>query len=287
MTVAHRLRRVLAASVLAGAIASPAHWAAAQSVPQNDGLNATLWTQRSVEFKATALAAYALAEIRLDQALADKNWTAAPGEQKAGYQSLPPAVVLDIDETVLDNSGYQAWTVVADKTFDPKTWTAFVNSKTSTPIPGAVEFTRYAESKGVKVFYISNRTAEEESATRENMARYAFPIDDKMDTVLTSREKPDWGSAKSTRRTVVAQNYRILLNIGDNFGDFSDEYRGDEAARLKAFEAHHGLWGKQWIMIANPQYGSFESAPFGHNFRQSDDAKRKAKKDALTPWSGP
>lgn len=259
----------------------------AQGVPQNDNLNATLWTQRSVEFKATALGAFALARIRLDQALADKGWTAVPAEQKPGYQSLPPAVILDIDETVLDNSRYQAWLVAADKSFDPKTWTAFVNSKISTPIPGAVEFTRYAESKGVKVFYVSNRTAEEEPATRENMAQYGFPIDDKMDTVLTSREKPDWTSAKSTRRAHVAKDYRVLLNIGDNFGDFTDEYRGSESERLKVMEAHRGLWGSQWIMVANPQYGSFESAPFGHNFRQPEDTRRKAKKEALDAWAGP
>lgn len=285
-----RSRRAFVLLAFAGCLAAaPAPWASswAQNVPQNDGLNATLWTQRSVEFKGHALGAFALAQIRLDQALADKNWTAVPGEQKAGYQSLPPAVILDIDETVLDNSAYQAWTVVRNKSFDPKTWTDFVNAKMSTPIPGAVEFTRYAEAKGVKVFYVSNRTAEEEPATRENMARYGFPIDDKMDTVLTSREKPDWTSAKSTRRAHVAKDYRVLLNIGDNFGDFTDEYRGSETERLKVMEAHHGLWGKQWIVIANPTYGSFESAPFGHNFRQSDDVKRKAKMDALNVWPGP
>jgi acid phosphatase len=271
---------LMAAMLTALALTAPA-WA--QSVPQNDGLNATLWTQRSVEFKGHALGAFALAQIRLDQALADKSWTAVPGEQKPGYQSLPPAVILDIDETVLDNSAYQAWTVVTNKSFDPKTWTEFVNAKMSVPIPGAVEFAQYAESKGVKVFYISNRTVEEEPATRENMKTYGFPIDEKMDTVLTSREKPDWTSAKSTRRAVVAKDYRVLLNIGDNFGDFTDAYRGSEAERLKVMEAHRGLW----VVIANPTYGSFESAPFGHNFRQSDDVKRKAKMDVLTVWPGP
>ena len=81
----------------------------AQEPQPNDLLLATLWTQRSVEYKGNALTVYALAKIRLDQALADKKWTAAPVEQKGDFANLPPAVVLDVDETVLDNSAYQVW----------------------------------------------------------------------------------------------------------------------------------------------------------------------------------
>ena len=100
-------------------------------------------------------------------------------------------MILDIDETILDNSGYQAWMVLKDTTFEPKTWTAYVNTVTSLPIPGAVEFTQYAAVRGVKVFYIPNRTAEEEPATRKNLEKFGFHVDDKIDTVLTAREQPD------------------------------------------------------------------------------------------------
>ena len=261
---------------------------AASGPPQHDLLDAVLWMQRSVEYKATTIAVYALARIRLDQALADPNWTAlVPKEQSGGYQSLPPAVILDVDETVLDNSGYQAWNAIKDTTFDPKTWTAYVNTVTSLPIPGSIEFAQYAASKGVRVFYVSNRTAEEEPATRKNLEKYGYPLDGVVDTVLTSREKPDWTSAKSTRRMYVAKDYRVLLNMGDNFGDFVDEYRGTEAERLAVLEQHNARWGREWIMLPNPTYGSFESAPYKHDFKLSEDAKRKAKRDALEPWPGP
>jgi 5'-nucleotidase (lipoprotein e(P4) family) len=270
--------------VAAPSVSAPA---LAQDAPAHDLLNAVLWVQRSVEFKANALAGFALARIRLDQALADPNWTAAPKEQTGGYQLLPPAVIVDIDETILDNSGYQAWMVLKDTTFEPKTWTAYVNTVTSLPIPGAVEFTQYAAARGVKVFYISNRTAEEEPATRKNLEKFGFPVDDKIDTVLTAREQPDWGSAKGTRRAHVTKNYRVLLNLGDNFGDFVDEFRGNEAERLKVLEAHKDRWGREWIMIANPAYGSFESAPFGHDHRKSNAEKRRAKRNVLDAWPGP
>ncbi|HMH48742.1 MAG TPA: HAD family acid phosphatase [Candidatus Acidoferrum sp.] len=258
-----------------------------QDPPASDLLNAALWTQRSVEFKANALAAFALARVRLDQALADPTWTAAPKEQTGAYQSLPPAVILDIDETILDNSGYQAWMTLKDTTFDAKTWNAYVNTVSSLAIPGAVEFATYADGKGVKVFYITNRTAEEEAPTRKNLEKLGFPLGAPVDTMLMTRKQPDWGSAKGTRRAYIAKSYRILLNVGDNFGDFVDEYRGSEAERLKMFEAHKPRWGREWIMIANPTYGSFESAPFGHDFKLSNGERRKAKRGVLDAWPGP
>ena len=278
--------RGLAALLLAVTLA----WAApvvAQDPPANDLLNAVLWMQRSVEYKATALTAFALARLRLDQALTDPSWTAAPKEQTGAYQTLPPAVILDIDETLLDNSGYQAWMALKDTTFDPKTWNAYVNTVSSVAIPGAVEFSKYAAARGVKVFYVSNRTAEEEPATRKNLEKFGFPLDDKLDTVLMAREQPDWGSAKGTRRAHVARSYRVLLNVGDNFGDFVDEYRGTEAERQKVLEAHKDRWGREWIMLANPSYGSFESAPYKHDFKLSNGDKRKAKRAVLDAWPGP
>ena len=277
-----------AAPAPAPAAPAPAPAPQASGPPQHDLQDAVLWMQRSVEYKATTMGAYALARLRLDQALADPNWTALVAKEQSGaYQSLPPAVILDVDETVLDNSGYQAWNAVKDTTFDSKTWTAYVNSVTSLPIPGSLEFAQYAVSKGVRVFYVSNRTAEEEPATRKNLEKYGYPLDGAVDTVLTSREKPDWGSAKSTRRMFIAKEYRVLLNVGDNFGDFVDEYRGTEEQRLAVLEEHKARWGREWIMLPNPTYGSFESAPYKHDFKLSEGDKRKAKRDVLQPWPGP
>jgi 5'-nucleotidase (lipoprotein e(P4) family) len=255
--------------------------------PASDLLNAVLWMQRSVEFKASALTAFALARIRLDQALADPSWTGAPREQTGAYQSLPPAVILDVDETILDNSGYQAWMALKGTSFDPKTWNAYVNTVTSLAVPGALEFSRYADAKGVKVFYVSNRTAEEEPATRRNLEKLGFPMGGGVDTMLMTRKQPDWGSAKGTRRAFVAKSYRVLLNVGDNLGDFVDEYRGTEAERLKVLEQHRDRWGREWIVIANPAYGSFESAPFGHDFKLSDGERRRLKRAVLDAWPGP
>ena len=274
-------------SLALGAVLVALSCIAARAQDASDLLLATLWTQRSVEYKANALTVFALARIRLDEALVDRSWTAAPAEQTGDYQTLPSAIILDIDETLLDNSKYQVWMMKNDKTFSTKTWNEFCAAQISTAIPGALEFVKYADSKNVKIFYITNRAAETEKDTRENMQKLGFPLGGNVDTFLMQNEKPEWGSAKSTRRAVVTKDYRVLLNIGDNFGDFDDRYRSSEADRLKAFDSDMAYWGKQWLMIANPTYGSFDTAPFGHDFKKSREDQRKAKWDVLESWSGP
>ncbi|PWC47643.1 5-nucleotide phosphatase [Azospirillum sp. TSA6c] len=279
------LSGAVALSLLAGP-ALAADPAPQGPVPQSDLLNAELWMQRSVEYKANSLAVYALGRIQLDKALAEKNWTAAT-EQTGNYQDLPPAVVLDLDETAMDNSAYQAGLVTTNGEFSPKSWDAWVKAEKATAVPGAVKFTQYAESKGVKVFYVTNRNADQEEPTRRNAQALGFPMGGNVDTFLMSKEKPDWGSAKGTRRAYIAKEYRIVLLFGDNFGDFSDAYNGSEADSLKAFEAAKEHFGRDWLMLANPGYGSFESAPFGHNFKLSADEKRAKKIGALEPWVAP
>jgi 5'-nucleotidase (lipoprotein e(P4) family) len=257
-----------------------------QDFPPEDLLLANLWLQRSVESRGNALTVYALSRIRLDEALADKNWTGAPAEQKENYQNLPPAVILDVDETVLDNSLYEVWMMKNDQAFSQMTWKEFCAAEISRAVPGAVEFANYAESKGVKVFYLAGREADTEEHTRKNMERLGFPLGGNVDTFLMVNERPDWGIAKGTRRAFVTKDYRVLLNVGDQFGDFDDRYNGSVDDRLKAFEENRAHWGREWLMLANPTYGSFESAPFLHDFSKSPAEQRNAQWGVLESWDG-
>jgi len=278
-------RRALVTAIgLAAAL--PALAADLPTAMPDDNLNAVLWDQTSVEAKANALGAYALAHYRLDEALADKSWTAAPAEQTGAFQDLPPAIILDVDDTVLNTSPYQAWNVINSTSFTPDSWNKYVNAERDVAIPGAVEFTQYAASKGVKVFYVTNRTADEEKPTVEEMKRFGFPMGDNVDTFLSAKEQPDWGSAKGTRRAFIAKNYRILLMFGDNLGDFTDDYKGTVEERDKVFETDAAHFGHDWIAIANPTYGSFESAPYHSDYKLSPEQQRQMKHDALKPWDG-
>jgi len=272
---------VLAATLAAG-LAAPA--LAADPVPQNDLLNATLWVSNSVEYKANTEAMFQLAKIRLDEALADKSWSAL-GQK--GAENLPVAIIADVDETLFDNGGYESWLVKAGKDYSGKTYDEWTKAMQARAVPGAVDFLKYADSKGVKIFYITNRDATQEEATRKNAEQLGFPMGGNVDTWLMSKEKPEWTSKKGTRRDFVAKDYRVLLLFGDNYGDFSDAYGGSEADRLKDFQANEAHFGHDWIMIANPEYGSFESAPFLSDYKKSPDERRQMKIDALPAWSGP
>lgn len=276
-----RLAMVLVVLVVLGT-ANVAH---AKGAVQNDNLNATLWLQSAVEYKANALATYRLGELMLDRALGDKSWTAAPNEQTGDFSAKPPAVILDVDETVLDNSPYQAWIVTANSYYSSKTWGPFVNAVLSRPVPGSLAFIRAAAAKGVKIFYVTNRKAPLEDATRKNLEKYGYPIDASEDTVLTRGEKPEWKSSKKgPRRAHVTANYRVLMLFGDNFGDFVDGYKGSLAERHALYAKHDAMWGAKWFMLANPSYGSWESATFGHDWRKPGAERRQLKRDALESW---
>ena len=280
-------RSKLFTTVAAGCLAVPLTVGAALAadpVPQNDLLNATLWVSNSVEYKANTLQTFDLAQIRLDQALADKSWSAL---DQTDATDKPVAIIADIDETLFDNGGYEAWLVKAGKDYSGKTYDAWTKAEAAKAVPGAVDFLKYADSKGVKIFYVTNRDASQEEATRKNAEALGFPMGGNVDTFLMNKEQPDWTSKKGSRLASVAKDYRVLLLLGDNYGDFSDDASGSEADRLASLNKNMAHIGHDWIFFANPEYGSFESAPFMSDYKKSPDERRQMKIDALPAWAGP
>jgi len=222
--------------------------------------DSVVWFRTSVEYRATALQAYRLAALMLDRALADRQWTAAL-EQTGDFASKPPAVILDVDETVLDNSESEERNIREGTVYSEARWAEWCHERKAAPIPGALEFTRAAAAKGVAVFYVTNRDRALEQATRDNLAAYGFPLDSGRDTVFTRAERPEWASSeKSSRRSRVAQDFRILLLIGDDFGDFVAGARVTLAERRALVDAHAAMWGVRWIALPNPMYGSWKTA---------------------------
>lgn len=223
----------------------------------NPMLHAVAWLQTAAEYRAAAAQGYAAASRSLDFALADSSWTAAL-EQQGAYGRLPPAVVLDVDETVLDNSPYQVRLIADRESFDDESWGRWVREARADPVPGALAFTRAAERAGVTVFYVTNRDAPLEEATRRNLARHGFPLEQGIDVLLLRGERPSWGSDKGSRRAAVAERFRILLLIGDDLNDFASGALSDRAARRVLVDRHRERWGERWIVLPNPMYGSWE-----------------------------
>jgi 5'-nucleotidase (lipoprotein e(P4) family) len=244
-------------------------------------LDTVLWVQTSAEFRILARSAFARAQAVLDAALADPAWTAAL-EQTEPYESLPPAVILDIDETVLDNSPFQG-RLIADRTvFAPALWKAWTELREAPPVPGAPDFLAAAVSKGVTVFYVTNRDASMEDDTRQNLLDLALPVRPDIDVVLTRNENGWTSSDKGARRAHVCRDFRVLLLVGDDLGDFISGARDTLETRTRLADSHSAHWEDRWILIPNPMYGSWESALYGFDSRLPEkdvlDTKFKAVK---------
>jgi acid phosphatase len=230
-------------------------------------LYSTLWLQTAAEYRAEALETYAAAEARLDEALTDPTWTAVL-EGTEGYSGLPPAVILDIDETVLDNAPFQGELILEDTPFDPARWDEWVAKESAAAIPGALAFTQKAVDRGIAVFYVTNRSCPDgpgaaacpqETHTVNNLRQLGFP-EVAPERVLLKREQPGWGSEKDSRRRFLAEHHRILMLVGDDLGDFLPGVKGgiSPARRKDLVDRYEDRWGRMWFLIPNPVYGSWE-----------------------------
>jgi len=228
----------------------------------HEQLLGTLWVQTSVEHDMVCAQAYALAQVRLKQALKKSSWTAAL-EQRVDYEKLPPAVILDVYETVLDNSPFQARLVESNSSFDPQSWKAWVDEEQAALVPGAKDFIRFARSKGVDVFFVTNRTADEEPATVRNLTK-ELGLDITADQVLSKQERPHWDSNKTPRRSLIAKRHRVLLIIGDDLNDYAHVGDLPPAQRKRRADEYRHYWGKKWINLPNPIYGNWERAVLEH-----------------------
>ncbi len=259
----------------------------------NENLHTVLWTQTAVEYRAITLQTYASARRMLDAALADPGWTAAPEQAgQAGFEMLPPAVVLDVDETVLDNAAYQARLVRDDALFDSESWAVWAEERAASAVPGALAFTRAADSLGVAVVYLTNRRGVEEAATRDNLAALGFPLAEAYDAVLTRADLTS-GTArfdtsdKGPRRLAAAERFRVLALFGDSLSDFLSGADGSVAERDAAAAPYAGWWGERWFMLPNPQYGAWESALFNGDYSLSREERLARKAARLKTGSTP
>lgn len=209
---------------------------------------ALLYQQRAAEYKALCFQAYNLARLRLDEALKHKG-------------KKPLAVITDVDETVLDNSPYDAARAVKDKDFDRAGWKAWTAKGIADTVPGAPSFLKYAASKGVTVFYVTNRDEDEREGTTKNLKLYNLPNADKVHIILKQSV-----SSKEARRQEILKNYNVVLYCGDNLPDFDSAYDNKplQDSRNATTERLKRYFGYKYIVIPNAGYGDFENAFFGN-----------------------
>lgn len=251
----------------------------AEMLKTDEQLNGVAWVQTSVEYRVSTVQSFRLAAIQVQEALQNKSISAVL-EQPADYEELPPAVIVDVDETVLDNSPFQAQLVHTGKEFTPALWEEWVNRAKAQPIPGAKEFIALLKEQGVELFYVTNRKLKE--PTLKNI-RAALDPDAAADHLLCKYEKREWGSDKTTRRAVIAKTHRILLLVGDDYNDFASLGKLNAPERTQLAEKHSDKWGTRWILLPNPLYGNWERALYDYNFRLSRQEKIDSKRRHLDP----
>ncbi|HWS73163.1 MAG TPA: HAD family acid phosphatase [Thermoanaerobaculia bacterium] len=245
--------------------------------PADATINAVLWMQTSAEYQALLRQAYSTAARTLDAALADPTWTAAL-EQPSTAAALPPAIVLDLDETMIDTSPHQQGLIVSGRAYTEAGWHEYAMTDASRPLEAAVDFVTYAKQRGVAIYYVTNRRKSEEEALRATLVKGNFPLDANEDTVLTRDEKPEWSSSdKAPRREFIAKTHRIVMLFGDDLNDFIPANSKTLAERDKLTRQYGDKWGRQWFILPNPVYGSWERQMLGDTTGIDDCAQLQRK----------
>lgn len=225
---------------------------------------AVLYHQTAAEVRALQYQTFNIAKTVLDEKL------------RIFKGQKTPAIVVDIDETVLDNCQYQAQCILDNFQY-PVKWDEWCLLAEAPAIPGAAEFLNYAHSKKVSVFYVSNRKAHLKDATVKNLVEAGFPNVKDPFVMLRTDE-----SSKNKRREMISKDYEILMLFGDNTGDFSGEWEHKNIEdRFRITDDNRSLFGKTYFVLPNSTYGDWEGAIYNYDFSLENAVKYRLRKEAL------
>ena len=231
----------------------------------NGKLFTALFQQQAAEYKALCFQAYNMARLKVAQ------------ETQAAASGKKLAIVTDIDETVLDNSPVAVKEGLRGQDFNQNSWYDWTSKSNADTVPGAPSFLKYAASKGIVIFYITNRDEKERAVTLVNLQKYNLPNADNEHLFLRQNT-----SSKETRRQAVLAQHEIIMLIGDNLSDFSSLFdkktiqeRNDNVTQLA------GEFGNRFIVLPNPNYGDWENSVYKYNYNLTEQQKDSVIKTVL------
>lgn len=236
----------------------------------DEAILALTWLQNSGEYEALCYQAFNAARVSLDAILAKDS-------------TSKKAIVLDVDETVLDNSAYNAGLIGTTEGYKDETWSKWVKAEKAKVIPGAVEFLTYADSKGISIYYITNRKEKNglKEPTINNLKAYNFPQADEEHVMLRTDT-----SSKEERRNMVSKDKEIIMLVGDNLEDF-DVLFDDKTNQKRREEVKNMMseFGKKFIVLPNPVYGSWEGSLAEGYFGLTPEEKSLSRIKTLNAWA--
>lgn len=214
---------------------------------------ATLYQQTAAEYRALCYQAFNIAKIRVDES----------SKMLGGMKQK--AIVVDVDETVLDNSPFEAHCILENVGY-PNGWDEWMNKSNAIPVPGALELLQYAKTKDIDVFYITNRKEMYREQTLKNLKELNFP-NATDDHLMLKTES----SSKKIRRDKVLETHNIIFLIGDNLNDFSEVFEKiNIEERFKITNKLQSEFGQKFIVLPNAMYGEWEGALYNYDYGQSD-----------------
>jgi 5'-nucleotidase (lipoprotein e(P4) family) len=237
----------------------------------NENIMSSAWINTAAEYRALCYQAYNAVKMQVDNAVKDRK-----------RNDKPLAIILDVDETILLNTPYYSGMIGTGKKVDRQEWVNWCNAAIASAMPGAVDCLQYVNSKGVEIFYVTNRHLDTElEGTIKNFEKLGLPQADKNHMLL----KTDT-SYKQPRFNEVAKKYKVVLYMGDNVGDFPLEtYEKLTAERNNIIDKHQNNFGTKFIVFPNPNYGAWEEALAKNYKKLSADEKESARVNALTSWN--
>lgn len=232
----------------------------------SESRNAVQWQLNSGEAEALEYQSYNTAITKL------KEKAKTPSEK-------PKAVIMDIDETVLNNYGHTIDNMVkGTEGYTRENFTKWAKEEKATAVAGAVDFVKTAESLNVDVFYVSNRYPEDLDSTINNLRKVGLPYADKEHVLLKDKD-----SNKSGRVNQIKEKFEVVMFVGDNLNDFPSKFDKKSNADRKALvEANEDKFGTDYIIIPNATYGDWSSATFNYDYSKTDAQKIADRDKAIT-----
>jgi len=200
------------------------------------------YQQQSAEIKAIQLQTYRFATDRLHALMKE-------GSNKP--QDL--AIVLDLDETVVDNSALLVRDM--ENCEDYTTWDTWSNWEIKghpTLIPGSKAFIDEANNAGFNIYYVSDRYSENKPSTINTLKLLGLPQAEDSHVLL-------YGTPKEARRQTIAKEHKIVMLLGDSLPDLASEFKNkkDTAYNRELVENNVQHLGVDWFVLPNASYGAW------------------------------
>lgn len=207
--------------------------------------NDVKWSRISAEHRAIYTQTY--------RAAANQLATLASGRASGSW-----GVILDADETVIDNSEYEVGRVPFGGSFDANAWTTWVMQGRAPALPGAVDFTNRVHALGGKVVIVTNRDDAQCPITRSNLDKVSIKADLVLCKTGTGDKNPRFDAVQNGTASPGFGAISVLEWLGDNIQDFphlSQSIRNEPDSAFSKF-------GESFFALPNAMYGSWQANPF-------------------------